>query len=152
MTNDTPSTRGFVTLLEAFRTSGGTAPDDIVGGLLADHHAGDAVSLAKLVHSGQVFGFEWCASLWIPMFQFNAVDLAIAAAPRVVRAQLPEIWSGWTVAMWFAMPNARLQGDRPVDCLTSDFAAVLQAAQASQSAESGVLVPLLRVQELAAHA
>jgi hypothetical protein len=52
MTDNTPSGPGFVTLLEDFRASGGTAPGEIVGRLLADHFVGEAVSLAKLVHSG----------------------------------------------------------------------------------------------------
>jgi hypothetical protein len=82
-----------------------------------------------------VFGFEWRNSLWILMFQFNANDLSIAPASQAVRAELPELWSGWTVAMWFAMPNSRLQDRRPVDVLGSDVAAVLQAAQALPSVE-----------------
>ncbi|WP_348009647.1 antitoxin Xre/MbcA/ParS toxin-binding domain-containing protein [Roseateles sp.] len=129
MIDHTPSGHGFVSLLEAFRDSGGTAPSDIVGRLLLDHQAGAAVSLAKLIHSGQVFGFEWRASLWIPMFQFDPKDLSIAAQPQAVRAQLPELWSGWRVAQWFAGPNSRLGGQRPVDLLSSDAAAVLVAAQ-----------------------
>jgi hypothetical protein len=74
-------TRGFVALLEAFRTTGGTAP-----------------GLANLIHTGQVFGFEWCASLWIPMFQFAADDLALKPGAQRVRAELPPLWSGWQLA------------------------------------------------------
>ena len=106
MTNNAPSGVGFVDLLEAFRASGGTAPGHIVGGLLADQHADEVASLARLLRSRELFGFEWRRSLWIPMFQFNADDLSIAPAPQAVRAELPQLWSGWTVAMWFAMPNA----------------------------------------------
>lgn len=152
MTNITPSGCGFVDLLEAFRASGGTAPGDIVARLLVEHRAGEAVSLARLVHSGQVFGFEWRASLWIPMFQFNAIDLTIAAGPLVVRSQLPGIWSGWTVAMWFAMPNTRLKGRRPVDLMTSDFEAVLRAARNLAAAASEGSLPAPQTQESAAHA
>lgn len=133
MTDNAPNGRGFVSLLEAFRASGGTAPGDIVARLLEDQCAGEAASLAKLVQSSQVFGFEWCTSFWIPMFQFNATDLSIAAAPQTVRAELPKRWSGWTVAMWFAMPHAQLAGHRPVDLLATNFDAVLHAAQALPS-------------------
>lgn len=152
MTNYPPSGPGFVTLLEAFRVSGGTAPGNIVGRLLADHHAGEAVSLAKLVHSGQVFGFEWRSSLWIPMFQFNAHDLSIAAAPQAVRAELPELGSGWAVAMWFALPNVQLGGRTPVDLLNTDLAAVIQAAQDGLPAQSPPFHHAPRTHQRAAHA
>lgn len=150
--NAPPNGRGFVNLLEAFRASGSTAPGDIVACLLEDHHAGEAASLAKLVHSSQVFGFEWRGSFWIPMFQFNANDLSTAADPQTVRAELPELWSGWTVAMWFAMPNARLQGHRPVDLLTTNFDAVLQAAQALVSMQGMNFIHGRQTQDRAAHA
>jgi len=41
MTDNAPNGRGFVTLLEAFRASGGTAPGDTVARLLEDHHRGE---------------------------------------------------------------------------------------------------------------
>jgi len=128
-----PNGRGFVAVLAAFRASGGTARGDVVARLLEDHDAGEAASLATLVHSSQLFGFEWRGSFWIPMFQFNPEDLSLASAAQAVRAELPELWSGWTVAMWFAMRNARLEGHSPVDLLGSDLDAVLHAAQALPS-------------------
>jgi len=139
-------------LLEAFRPSGGKAPGDIVGRLLADHQTGEAVSLARLIHSGRVFGIEWRGCLWIPMFQFNADGPSISAAAQTVRAGLPELWSGWTVAMWFAMPNVRLQDRRPVELLGSDLDAVLQAAQAMQSIEDMGFIQRRLAQGRAAHA
>ncbi|MEO8299928.1 MAG: hypothetical protein ABI574_19220 [Burkholderiales bacterium] len=150
MIDNAPSGRGFVTLLEAFRASGGTAPGDIVARLMEDHHTGEAVSLAKLVHSGQVFGFEWRSSLWIPMFQFNADDLSIVSASQLVRGELPEFWSGWAVAMWFATPNWRLEDRRPVDLLASDLTAVLHAAESSWSADGGGHLQVRPEQKLAA--
>lgn len=50
MVNATPSGPVFVSLLEAFHASGGTAPGDILAHLLADHQAGDLGSLAKRWH------------------------------------------------------------------------------------------------------
>ena len=131
-----PSGSGFITLLEAFRATGGTAPGVIVGPLLEDHHAGDAVSLAKLILAGQVFGFEWRASLWLPMFQFDVDDLALKAAPQRVRKALPPGWSGWALASWFATPNAWLDGCSPADTLDADADAVLRAARLCEPAET----------------
>lgn len=123
-------------MLEAFRATGGTAPGEVVGRLLEDHHAGQAVSLAKLVYSGQVFGFEWRANLWIPMFQFEAVDLAIRTDVQAVRAALPGPWSGWRLAAWFATANARLEGRCPADLLDWDLPAVMRAADLALADEA----------------
>jgi len=133
---DVPSGRGFIALLEAFRATGGTAPADVLARLLEEHQLGRACSLTQLfqlVHTGQVFGFEWRSSLWIPMFQFEAQDLALKAEAQEVRAALPQLWSGWAVAAWFAAANAHLAQCRPVDVLASDLEAVLRAASAVQS-------------------
>ena len=78
-----PGSRAFAALGEAFRASGGTAPGNNVSWFLNDHQAGLAVSLVKLVHPGQIFGFERQSSLWIPMFQFSADDLVVGR-PRAM--------------------------------------------------------------------
>jgi hypothetical protein len=148
---DLPSGCGFIALLEAFRATGGTAPGEIVGRLLKEHQVGNAVSLAKLIYTGRAFGFEWRDSLWIPMFQFDADNLALKAGAQSVRAELPSLWSGWTVASWFAAPNARLDGLSPADRLDSDLEAVVQAAQALESVDE-FSAPLVRqAHEVAAH-
>ena len=123
------SGRDFIALLEAFRATGGLAPGEIVSRLLEERQAGDAVSLAKLIHAGQALGFEWRASLWLPMFQFDADSLMLKPGPQRVRRELPSSWSGRTLVFWFAAANARLDGRSPVDMLDWDLDAVLQAAQ-----------------------
>jgi hypothetical protein len=139
---DVPSGRRFIALLEAFRNTGGTAPGEIVGRLLQEHQCGDAVSLAKLVFTGQVFGFEWRENLWIPMCQFDPKDLALKPAPQQVRAELPALWPGWTTASWFAAPNAWLAGEAPVDLLNSNLPAVLQAARSTRWHEGTAAISL----------
>lgn len=148
---EVPNRRGFITLLEAFRATGGTAPGEIVGRLLEEHQTGNAVSLAKLMDSGQVFGFEWRASLWIPMFQFDADDLALHAGAQRVRAELPALWSGWTVAAWFAAENTHLDGHRPIDRLDSHLGAVLQAAGVLDAVDEFVPCHLRRSDGLSLH-
>jgi hypothetical protein len=123
-----PGCRGFIATLKAFRASGGTAPDTIVGSLMEEHGVGDAAYLAHLIHARHVFGFEWRGSVWIPMFQFDHDCLSVKPGPRQVRSALPADWSGWALAAWFADRGVGLQGGPPVDLLESDFAAVLDAA------------------------
>jgi hypothetical protein len=135
---DLPSGCGFIALLEGFRATGGIAPGEVVARLLEEHRAGDVVSLAKLICTGQVFGCEWCASLWIPMFQFEVHNLALKAGVQRVRAELPSLWSGWTLACWFAAPNSRLGGSSPADRLDTDFEAVMRAARSLRSDEDSL--------------
>ncbi|MFM9925152.1 hypothetical protein VLK31_19325 [Variovorax sp. H27-G14] len=149
MTYDTLDACGFIQLLQSFRASGGTAPGGVLDGLLAEHPVGEAISLASLVDTGRVFGFEWRNNLWIPMFQFDARDLSTVSAPQTVRAGLPAGLSGWAVAMWFAMPNARLDGSRPVDLLASDASAVVQAAQGLSSADESALLRMPQARDVA---
>jgi hypothetical protein len=149
---DAPSGCGFIALLDAFRASGGTVPGEIIGRLLEDHRAGNGVSLAKCLYTGQVFGFEWRSSLWIPMFQFNADDLSIKPGPQRVRAELPSLWTGWMLASWFAAPNARLDARRPVDLLDSDLDAALRAARSWKSLPQSAPLPLAsRTREVPVH-
>lgn len=122
-----PSSPRFTALLEASRATGGTAPGDAVAHL-GDHFIGDAVSLAKLIHSGHVFGLEWRGSRWIPMFQFDIDDLSVKSSAQHVRAAPPSLWAGWRLASWFAEPNVALDLQRPVDLLESSLPAVLAAA------------------------
>jgi hypothetical protein len=111
--SDVPSAHGFIAILEAFRASGGTAPSGIVSRLLEDHRVAQSKSLAELIFAEKVFGFEWRATLWIPMFQFDLDDLALRSLPQRVRAALASAWSGWSVVAWFATPDTRLEGHTP---------------------------------------
>ena len=135
---ETPSGRDFIALLEAFRATGGTATGEIVARLLEEHQVGNAVSLAKLIYTGQVFSFEWRAKQWIPMFQLDEY-LALKVGAQRVRSELPSLWSGWALAVWFAAPNTRLAGSSPADMLDSDINAVLHAAQSVHAPEGFAL-------------
>jgi hypothetical protein len=148
--SDVPNGQGFIGLLEAFRATGGTAPVEIVGHLWEEYQMSRANSLAMLLDSGQIFGFEWRASLWIPMFQFAAHDLALKAGAQRVRAELPPLWSGWNLASWFALSNARLDGRCPADMLDADLEAVMRAARSPASVDASAMAPERRLHEIAA--
>ena len=149
--SDVPSGPGFVALLEAFRATGGTAPREIVSRLLEEHRVGNAVGLAKLIDTRQVFGFEWRAGFWIPMFQFDADDLALKAGAQQVCAELPAPWSGWSLASWFATSNPRLGGRVPADMLDLDLEAVVRAAQSLESVDAAALVRVRGTRQVAMH-
>jgi hypothetical protein len=127
----------FAALRLAYSASGGLARGDDIGRLLADHGPGTFISMAKLLEDEEIFGFEWNASLWIPMFQFGLNDLSLKPSPRQVRAALGEEFNGWTVAAWFVEPNVWLARRRPIDLLESELEAVLLAARADRFVAAG---------------
>ncbi len=124
------SSAGFIALLGAFRDSGGTARGEAVAPLLQERQCRDYVSLARLIGSGCVFGFKWRETLWIPMFQFDPIDLSLTQGLREVLTELAGVFDTWELAHWFAEGNAGLAGRRPSETLADDWPSVLHAAHA----------------------
>lgn len=124
-----PSSRGFIGLLEAFRSTGGLAPGKVLVDSLQDHQRGDLSQLARLIGDRRIFVVDWRGDSWIPMFQFDGHDLTCKPAPALVRAELRGLSSGWAVASWFAQPNASLDGCLPVDRMDADPGSVMAAAR-----------------------
>ena len=124
-----PSSRGFIGLLEAFRSTGGLAPGKVLVESLQEHQRGDLLHLARLVVDRRIFVVDWRSDSWIPMFQFDCHDLTCKPGPALVRAELKGLSSGWAVASWFAQPNALLDGCLPVDRMDADPGSVIAAAR-----------------------
>ncbi|HEX7441459.1 MAG TPA: hypothetical protein VF319_15325 [Caldimonas sp.] len=120
-----------------YRATGGTARGDDLARLLEDHPRGSFVSLARLIASGEVFGFERQHTFWVPMFQFELRDLSIKEGLRQVLAELVTVFDGWALALWFVRPNSSLKDGRPVDLLDSNLAAVLDAARTDRFVAAG---------------
>lgn len=129
---DEPSKEGFVSMLNAFRPSGGTARGDELANLLQDRARGEYVSLARLISTGRLFSFRWRESFWVPMFQFDPDDLTIKPQPQKVVSELAGVLDDWSLARWFAEPHPALRGERPVDCIERYAADVLSAARADR--------------------
>jgi len=124
-----PSSRGFIALLEAYRSTGGLAPANLLCRSLPADRRGDLGHLVRLIVDRRVFVLDWRGESWIPMFQFDDHDLSCKPGPALVRAELEGLTSGWAVATWFAEPNALLEGRRPVNLVASDLPHVLHAAR-----------------------
>jgi hypothetical protein len=132
-----PSSAGFVAMLAAYRSTGGTARAEELANLLQDHQRGNYTSLARLIATGKVFSFEWRETHWVPMFQFDMMDLSIKPGPAQVVAELRDALDGWSMARWFAEPNAGLDGARPVDSIDARLQDVLNAARADRWVVTG---------------
>ncbi len=127
----------FESLRLAYQGVGGLALGDDLARLLEDRDRGDYVSLARLIASNRVFGFEWQHGFWIPMFQFDLSDLSARRGLRQVLGEMSAGIDGWRLAAWFVAPNARLTQGRPVDLLDTRLADVLRAARADRFVVAG---------------
>ncbi|GAB4564638.1 MAG: hypothetical protein IV105_04275 [Rhizobacter sp.] len=132
-----PSDRDFVAMRVGYRATGGIARGDDLARLLEDMQRGDVSTLARLIASGAVFGFDWHGSFWVPMFQFELSDLSVKPLVRQVQTELAQVFDGWTIAVWFAQRNSWLDEQRPVDLLDTHRSAVLYAAWADRLIASG---------------
>jgi hypothetical protein len=126
----------FATMRAAYQAKGGFARGDDLARLLEERGRGGIVSLARLIVAGEVFGFEWRHTLWIPMFQFT-VDLGLRPGLKEVLAELASEYDGQRLAAWFVEPNGWLDDARPIDVLDSNPSEVLQAARADRFVATG---------------
>ena len=124
-----PSSRGFISMLEAYRATGGLIPGNFLCQSLHQHQRGGLGQLARLIGERRIFVLDWRGDSWIPMFQFDADDLSCKTGPALVRAELVGLDSGWAIANWFAQSNAQLGGRLPVDVVDLDLGAVVDAAR-----------------------
>ncbi len=132
-----PTSAGVVTLLTAFRTTGGVVLSDKLAMMLEYLKIGDAASLGRAMASGDICSFQWRSAFWIPMFQFDLENLSFKHGPRSILRELRGVFDEWMLTAWFAQPNSSLMGHKPVDLLASNFPAVFVAAQADRDVAAG---------------
>jgi hypothetical protein len=119
----------FVFLQQAYRPSGGLAHGDELAARLHVNGDGGHARLARWIVGRQVFSFGWHEHFWLPMFQFEPVELTPRDGLHPVLAELVTVMDGPALASWFADPNEALQGHSPVAMLATHKAAVHQAAR-----------------------
>jgi hypothetical protein len=120
-----------MSLLDAYRPHGGLSRIDVLpagGRFCCD---GQNRLVKDLLHDGDIFGFPWHDSFWIPLFQFDMPSLSIETKPKLVTSSLGYGLDGWTLASWFVEPNALLECHSPIQCLGSRLSDVLYAARAN---------------------
>ena len=128
----TPSAAGFAAMRKAFQPSGGLARAADLAHQLQLRRRGDPASLARMIDGGEACACEWERVLWLPMFQFDAHELALRQDARMAVEELGNELHGWALAAWFARPNAWLADHRPADMLHVSPRMVLEAACADR--------------------
>ena len=119
----------FVSMLNAYRGSGGLARDKELLSSSRRICGFDAHMLATWMAEREVIGFYWQSRTWLPLFQFNLPDMTRAPALGQVLAELIPVYSPWELANWFSQPNPWLADCVPAEALKSEPLAVLQAAR-----------------------
>jgi len=126
----------FAAMRRAYHAAGGFAGGDDLARLLEDCGRGSFASLARRIVGGEVFGFEWRHTFWIPMFQFTE-ELEVKPGLKAVLAELASEYDGRRLADWFVEPNGWLDERRPIDVLDASPDDVLQAARADRFVATG---------------
>jgi hypothetical protein len=126
----------FAAMRSAYHAAGGFAGGDDLARLLEDCGRGGFSSLARRIVAGELFGFEWRHTFWIPMFQFTD-ELEIKPELKAVLAELASEYDGRRLAAWFVEPNGWLDERRPIDVLDANPGDVLQAARADRFVATG---------------
>ncbi|WP_295960683.1 antitoxin Xre/MbcA/ParS toxin-binding domain-containing protein [Rhodoferax sp.] len=127
----------FIALLDAYRPSGGLARTQETLELFMRRGGPDLATVARWMAGREVLCLDWHAQSWMPVFQFDLVDMVPLPQLALVLAELNPVYPPWALAAWFAQPNPWLEGERPADVLVSDAADVLNAARADRFVAQG---------------
>ena len=122
----------FVQMLDGFRSSGGLARLQEVAKLCERRGGPDLASLSTCLARREIICFEWQSTGWLPLFQFNPVDMTLHSQIQPVVSELSCIFDPWELALWFSQPNPWLANRAPADALLSDLETVLHAARADR--------------------
>ena len=119
----------FVAMLNAYRGSGGLARDKELLSSSRRLCGFDASTLANWISGREVVRFFWQSRTWLPLFQFNSLDMTRAPALGQVLAELTPVYDDWELANWFSQPNPWLADCVPAEALEPDPLAVIEAAR-----------------------
>lgn len=118
----------FVDMMMAFRGHGGMLRSPEVGDSTGSRRRRVDAPCEQAPAAPQLICFDWDASSWVPMFQFEPDTSRVRARVRCVVERLPGAFSHWDVSVWFATPNRWLNLQRPVALVAGECDRVCAAA------------------------
>ncbi|BDT66605.1 hypothetical protein os1_07680 [Comamonadaceae bacterium OS-1] len=122
----------FISLLDSYRPSGGLARTQETLEMFMRRCGPDLATVARWMARREVLYLDWHAQSWMPMFQFDLVEMVPLPQLAPVLVELNPVYAPWAMAAWFAQPNPWLGGERPAEVLVSNPAGVLDAARADR--------------------
>ncbi len=136
--NSTMNHPGFEEMIGIYSANGGITTADDLALLLKVRNKGNVVSLERHIALRDIVSYEWRNCYWIPLFQFDTLNMDIKQEVRRVTQELSPVLDNETLAMWFTEPNTWLKGRRPVDWIGRHFSDVLCAARAHRLVAMGL--------------
>ena len=127
----------FIAMLNAYRSSGGLARAQEVAAMCGLQGTTQVNNLAGCIVRRQVVSLEWQGKIWLPLFQFNTVDMRLQPGLAGVMAELVVAMDDWEIANWFSLPNPWLADCIPADKLAAAAPDVLNAARAERYVAQG---------------
>lgn len=124
--------RQFLSMLTAYRRTGGVATGDEVAGLMQKHWDQSVSTVARWIVGRSVLSFTWQSQTLLPLFQFDLSTMSLRPCVTAVLRELVCAFDEWDLALWFAEPNAWLDDAAPADLVSNDPVSVLKAAQADR--------------------
>jgi hypothetical protein len=119
-------------VLRAFGRTGGIVSGDELTFLLRTRTSQPISMLARWIVERRVVSFGWHGEYLVPMFQFDRADMTVRRPVSAILDELDGTFDDWDLATWFALPNTWLDDEAPVDVLSRDPHATLQAARADR--------------------
>ena len=128
-----------VAALEAvWLRSGGLASADQMVRLLRANDLDQPLSrLARWIVAREVVSYEWKGETWLPLFQFNRVEMSLRPEVGAVIRELSGVFDDWDLASWFTAPNTWLGGLTPIDAISTLPQAVKEAARVDRFVACG---------------
>ena len=127
----------FVSMLEAYRSTGGLAPIGEVTLHLQRHSGRTALVLGEWIARGDVICFQWQGRRWIPWFQLDRQQMAPYPQLKPTLAELGAVYDAWEMGIWFATQNPWLASRMPVNVFGVDPSEVWHAARADRFIANG---------------
>ena len=121
----------FAEMSRTYGLYGGLATGDEVVWRMKDRWRQPISVLAKWIVGRSIVNVAWRSCFLIPVFQFTP-HMGIRTGVSAVLDELASVFDDWEIAFWFAEPNAWLRGERPLDLVSIDDAAITEAARADR--------------------
>jgi hypothetical protein len=127
----------FIAMLDAYRRSGGLARAQELAVTWKSCGERRLSELANWIVKRKVISLEWQSIIWLPLFQFNRVDMTLVPGLEDSLSELVVVRDHWQIANWFSLPNHWLADCTPADMLATAASEVLNAARAERYVAAG---------------
>ena len=128
----------FVAMLEAYRETGGLMRARELANMWQGHDASSSDLLGYWILKRKVISFEWQATVWLPMVQFDCNTMTLMPGFEEIQAELVSVYNDCDVARWFSLPNTWLADRTPASTLADAAPEVLIAARAERATNTRI--------------